>query len=127
MNSRSILVALVEKYYRKLGEKSLLGWDYARYIALRRWGYLSEREAWERIMPAARLLQRVFGSWRELGENYLVGQEFASLRERHPERHLDRATYQRPLDDPASPWRRHAWETNLDRPGAELRTAPGAR
>src|SRR5947208_742465 len=47
-------------HYPKLGKKSLLGWDYARYIALCRWGflvgYLSEQEAWDKIMPVARLL-----------------------------------------------------------------------
>src|SRR5256885_14286177 len=67
-------------HYSKLGKKSLVGWDYTRYIALCRWGYLlgylSEQEAWDKIMPAARLLQRTFSSWQDLGRNYMIGREF---------------------------------------------------
>jgi len=34
-DANSVLVA--RRYYRKLGSKSILGWDYARYISLCRW------------------------------------------------------------------------------------------
>ena len=27
-------------------------------------------------MPAARLLQKKFGSWKELGENYIIGRKY---------------------------------------------------
>ena len=73
---------MAKEYYKKLGEKSLLGWDYGRYICLCRWGYLvgwlNEQEAWEKIMPAAELLQKSFSSWEDLGRNYLIGRLFWS-------------------------------------------------
>lgn len=119
---------MVEKYYPTLGKKSLLGWDYARYISLCRWGYLvgylTEDEAWERIMPAAQALQRTFNSWKDLGENYLIGREFWSLSETEQSGQLYREAYQSLLNDPASPWQRNPWNTNLQpaRANRALRT-----
>lgn len=111
-------LAMVEKHYRKLGKKSLMGWDYGRYVWLCRSGYLvgylTEEEAWERIMYAARTLQSSFDSWKDLGENYLIGREFWSLHQTKESGDLFRDAYFRLLNDPASPWKRHAWETNLD-------------
>lgn len=111
-------LAMVDRHYEKLGKKSLLGWDYARYIALCRWGYLvgylSEEEAWERILPAARTLQSTFDSWKDLGENYLLGQEFVSFQRTEKDGQLYRAAYQKLLDDPGSPWNRFSWEMSLD-------------
>lgn len=44
----------------KLGKKSIIAWDYARYVSLCRWGHLvgfiTEDEAWQRIMPAVNLM-----------------------------------------------------------------------
>ena len=69
----------------KRRRNSLVGWDYCRYIMLCRCGYqvgfLSEEEAWGRIMPMARAIQAAFPSWSELGEDYLVGREFWSIAE----------------------------------------------
>jgi hypothetical protein len=115
-------LAVVEKHYRKLGKKSLLGWDYGRYVWLCRSGYLvgylTEEEAWERIMYAARTLQGSFDSWKDLGENYLIGREFWSLHQTKETGYLIRDAYFRMLNDPESPWKRHAWETNLNGPAA---------
>ena len=55
------------QHYRKRRRNSLVGWDYCRYIMLCRCGYqvgfLSEDEAWGRIMPMARAIQAAFPSW----------------------------------------------------------------
>jgi hypothetical protein len=56
-----------------------LAWDYCRlvwvggvsYVA----GYLTEEEAWQRILPAARAIQSDYSSWREMGEDYLRGRQ----------------------------------------------------
>lgn len=108
---------MVEKYYRALGKKSLLGWDYGRYISLCRWGYLvgylTEGEAWARILPAAQTLQRTFDSWKDLGENYLIGREFWSPHETKKNGPLYHEAYQKLLNDPASPWHRYAWDLDL--------------
>jgi hypothetical protein len=55
-------------------------WDFGRYINLCRWGvvsgWLTEQEAWDRIVPAARLLQASFTSWDEFAVDYIVGRNF---------------------------------------------------
>lgn len=106
--------------YARLGKKSLLGWDYARFVSLCRWGYLAgyltEDEAWQWIMPKARELQKTFDSWADLGENYLVGREFWSLEETMTHGWRYRAAYDRLLTNPDSPWVRFPW--NLDLGGA---------
>lgn len=65
-----------------VGKKSIIAWDYCRLIYLAecscRAGYLSEQEAWTEIMPAAKVIQSTFSSWREMGENYLLGRRFWS-------------------------------------------------
>ena len=115
-NANSLRVA--RRYYQKLGEQSLVGWDYARYISLCRWGYaagyLSEDEAWQRIMYAARVLQRTFGSWQELGENYLIGREFWSLHQTQKDGQAMRAVYLRLLNNSGSPWNRIPWALDLE-------------
>ncbi len=110
-------VAVVRRHHKALGGKSILGWDFSRYVALCRWGYaaelLTEEEAWRCIMPAARVLQRRFTSWSDLGENYLIGREFWSLSQTRQSGDLYRATYQTLLSDPGSPWNRHPWGLKL--------------
>lgn len=110
-------VAVVQRHHKALGDRSLLGWDYGRYVALCRWGYaagfLTEDDAWRCIMPAARLLQSHFGSWDELGENYLIGREFWSLSETQRSGDLYRATYQTLRSYAGSPWNRHPWRLDL--------------
>jgi uncharacterized protein DUF1266 len=58
----------------------LAAWDFGRYINLCRWGYvcgwLSEQEAWDRIIPAARLLQASYNSWGDFAQDYLLGRNF---------------------------------------------------
>jgi hypothetical protein len=111
-------LAMARTYYPKLGAKSLLGWDYARYVSLCRWGYLvgylREDEAWGLIMPAARVVQARFESWPDLGRNYLVGREYWSRRQMRDNGHLYRASYRALVNDPESPWNRHAWYLKLD-------------
>jgi len=111
-------VAVAQRQYTTLGGRSLLGWDYGRYVALCRWGYavgfLTEDDAWERMMRAARILQPRFGSWSELGENYLIGREFWSLRQTEKDGELYRASYQTLLSDPHSPWKRYPWNLSLE-------------
>ena len=58
-------IMVVKKYYKELGDKSLWGWDYSRDICLCRWGYMvgyiTEEEAWKRIMAVARILRSANG------------------------------------------------------------------
>lgn len=73
-------IKIVKNSYKSLGENGILAWDYCRYIALCRWGYLAgyidANEAWEYILPVARMLQQRFKSWDDIGENYMLGREY---------------------------------------------------
>ncbi len=119
-------ISVARKYFRKLGARSLVGWDYARYVSLCRWGYtagyLDEGEAWQGITHAAGILRRTFSSWRELGENYLIGREFWSPEETRRGGADYRATFQQLLSDPASPWNRVPWSLEIPEGAAPAST-----
>jgi hypothetical protein len=112
---------ITKEYYRKLGRKSLLGWDYSRYICICRWGYmagyLSEEEAWKRIMPVAKMLQKTFSSWEDLGKNYIIGRQFWSYKATQEAGYLFDDAYQRLLDMPTSPWNKYPWTMDLSDSG----------
>jgi hypothetical protein len=123
--NRVHIMKLMREYYRKHRENSLIGWDYSRYIMLCRWGYLvgfmSEGEAWRRIMPAARKIQTGFGSWAELGEDYLIGREFCSSQETANTGQLYRDIHRWLVNEPQSPWNRLPWRTELKAEAAAAR------
>jgi serine/threonine-protein kinase len=97
-----------------IGTKHLIAWDQTRLIGLAgrgvRVGFLSEAEAWSWIGPAAKRLQKTYGSWEELARHYRYGRRFwnPNVAGRSDE------LIARFLRDPASPWRRYAWQTDLD-------------
>jgi hypothetical protein len=105
------------RYYEELGDKGLYGWDYSRYICLCRWayvaGYISEQEAWKKIMPVARMLQKKFDSWSDLGRNYLIGRQFWSAEESERSGWECEDAYQRLLEMRSSPWNRFDWDMDL--------------
>ena len=104
-------------YYPLLGDKSLLGWDYSRYICLCRWGclvgYITEEQAWAKIMPVARMLQRTFDSWEDLGRNYLIGRRFWSQEYTEQSGDEYRDAFDRLMDMRSSPWNKYAWDMDL--------------
>ena len=59
---------------------SIKSWDLGRNVSLCRWGYevgfLSETEAWNKIMYYARLIQPLYRSWEEYGYTYAIGRIF---------------------------------------------------
>lgn len=58
----------------------ITAWDFGRFINLCRWGveceWITEQEAWDRIIPAARLLQASYASWDDYAADYLLGRNF---------------------------------------------------
>lgn len=110
-------IQVVSLNYKALGRKSILGWDYSRYVALCGWGYvagyLDENEAWEKIMPVARRLQTTFDSWEDLGNNYMIGRVYWSLKETVRGGTEMQKAYEKLYTDPASPWRRYPWKMPL--------------
>jgi hypothetical protein len=123
---------LVRDHYQRFGRNSLVAWDYCRYIMLCRWGYmlgfLTEGEAWRRIMPAARAIQSGFGSWAELGEDYLVGREFWSQEETARTGPMYRDIEARLVHEPRSLWNELPWGMELRASASSsARLAPGQR
>ncbi len=70
------------------------------------------------MMPAARILRQTFTSWRDLGENYLIGRQFWDPEEQVQTGSRYRQAFDRLLADPASPWNRVPWAVDLGRPPA---------
>lgn len=126
-DANSVMVA--HRYYEKYASQSITAWDYVRYISLCRWGvaagYISAEDAWPRVMYAAQILQQTFTSWRELGENYLVGREFWSLRQTKIDGEQMRAIYEKLLSDPGSSWNRIPWSLPLGPSGSTIESSPG--
>jgi hypothetical protein len=110
-------IRIARQYYEQLGDKGLYGWDYSRYIRLCRWayvaGYISEQEAWEKIMPVARMLQKKFDSYADLGRNYLIGRQFWSGGESERNGWEYDDAFQRLREMRSSPWNRFDWDMDL--------------
>jgi Protein of unknown function (DUF1266) len=108
---------IVRKDHRRSGEKGILAWDLVRYIALCRWGYLagylSEAEAWDYIMPAARRLQLTFASWQNLQSDFLIGRKYWSLQQTEKNGEAFRSIYELFIQDPNSPWNVNPWTMDL--------------
>ncbi len=125
-NANSVMVA--HRYYDRYSAQSISAWDYARYINVCRWGvtagYISEEEAWPRVMHAAQILQQTFTSWNEFGENYLIGREFWSLRQTKIDGQAMRTIYQGLLSRPGSPWNRIPWNLSLQQSDSQKPNTP---
>ncbi len=107
-------IAIVKKYRHKVGAKSIIGWDYSRYIFITRQsylcGYISQKEAWKHIMYAAGILHNTFSSWRELGENYLIGRQFWSAKDTAKDGYKYEDAVMMLLNMPSSPWVKLSWD-----------------
>ncbi|KAJ52368.1 hypothetical protein BD780_001197 [Clostridium tetanomorphum] len=73
---------VIRKYSKEVGQVGILGWDLSRLISITGWGYISGyldyNEANDIIMETARVVQRKFSSWEQIGKNYLIGYEYWS-------------------------------------------------
>lgn len=110
-------LAFVSRNRYKCGPKSLVAWDYCRYIMLCRLGYevgyITEDEAWEKMMHAARILQKTFDSWKDMGNDFFFGREFWSLKYTREDFKYYRPAFCRLLRDPKSPWNTISWNLDL--------------
>jgi hypothetical protein len=91
----------------------LIGWDLARYVALCRWGYaagyLTQEEAWKRMDPVVKDLQKAYTSWEELGEAYCIGYDcWRPGKGESTEKAFERL---KTADD--SPWKTTPWKLKL--------------
>ncbi len=108
---------VAREYYPTYQFQSLIGWDYARYINVCRWavaaGYITPEEAWPMVMNAARTLQMTFGSWQELGANYLAGRKFVPPNGVGVPIMSVQQAYNWLISASASPWQRIPWNLPL--------------
>jgi len=126
-HSRQDLVKTIRELLDDAESRNKIAWNYPRAVSLGRWGYavghITEDEAWDTIMRAALRLQHTFSSWQELGHAYVdarlmfYGNEIAIRRE-------SEWVYSSILLDPASPWRKYAWDLDL---GGDLVSANPAK
>jgi hypothetical protein len=104
---------------KNTGDKSIIGWDLVRYIwvASRAYaaGYLTEKEAWEKIAPVACRLQQAFSSWDEMENNYLIGRKFwsGSRPEDNKKMESKKVELLKPRNY-SSPWISIPWNTSLE-------------
>ncbi len=63
-------------------------------------------------MPAAKLLQKKFSSWEDLGYNYLLGRRFWMVDPKN-QAAFDEAALKLLVRDPKSPWKSIRWKTKL--------------
>jgi hypothetical protein len=114
-NSKLMAALSLGKPKRKVVD--ITAWDYGRYISLCRWGYqagyITEEEAWERIFPAARYLQKSYSSWNEYAEDYLRGREFWSLTQTIMNGYIHREVAAKLLADPKGIWNSASWGVSL--------------
>lgn len=110
-------IRIARKYYNELGDKSILGWDYCRYICLCRWGYscgyIDEKEAWNLMTSVAKEIQKKFRSWQEYGQNYLIGRQFWSHQYTLSQGDLFMDALKRLTENADSPWNTLPWDQNL--------------
>lgn len=114
-------IDLLERFYPSLGAKSLRGFDLARYVMLCRAAYnadyFSEAQVWELIYPQALEVQKIFASWMELGNNYIIGTSFISFSEYNKDKSLLEDTLRHLSTDANSPWVQLPWNLDLSRTG----------
>jgi tetratricopeptide (TPR) repeat protein len=108
---------VVDEYAPTFGDRGILAWDLVRYICLCRWGYLvgylDEEEAYRMMMPVAARLQTTYGSWKQMGEEYLIGRKFWNEDEwkQGEDRYIELTKLL--VNCKSSPWVYLPWKTKL--------------
>jgi ankyrin repeat protein len=105
----------IRENYLKWKDKIGLGWTLCVYANLVNRGftlhYLDENQAWDLLLANAREVQGNFGSWREMGDNFLDGREISSeTRDNQFEACLQLLLNPK---DANSPWNQLPWKTDL--------------
>lgn len=110
---------VVKEYGEKFGSRGIRAWDLSRSIAICRWGYrcgyLTRQEAFDLIMPHAKLIQETYSSWKQFAFEYYVGRLFWDKKIYLEDKNRTELNVHQLLNDPQSPWRRLDWNTPLDK------------
>jgi hypothetical protein len=127
IHARQDLTETIHDLLEDASTRNKIAWNYPRVVSLARWGHavghITEVEAWAVIMPTAQRLQHTFFSWQELGRAYVDARQLF-FRDDVGVRRESEWLYRSILLDPASPWRKYAWDLDL---GGDLVTASPAK
>ena len=112
------LVRFVSKHLDQLQRSQLHGFDLGRLAMLARFSlaaeYIDETEAWTWIMGASVKLQENLDSWKELGDDFILGCEFLRLSGGY---NITDKAFEALLwltQSRRSPWNRLPWQASLD-------------
>lgn len=107
----------LEEHQPSLRRHLILAWDLCRLIGVARTavkaGFLDEATAWGFILPAARALRGEYGSWRELGDDSLLGYRYWDDHQQVESLMLTRVEWLK--QSPDSPWNKLDWEVLIPR------------
>lgn len=110
-------VEMIQENRHNVRYLSFMAWDYLRLIDLCRQGfvagYLDEKEAWNKIMAAAQVLQTRYESWKDMGENFLHAREFWSIAEVNRDGAMYEKAFKDLLTQAESPWNLIPWDLSL--------------
>ena len=114
--SRQDLTQSIYDLREDAGTRNKIARNYPRVVSLARWGYavghITEVEAWTVIMATAQRLQHTFSSWQEMGRAYVDARRLF-YNDDLDIRRENEWLYRSILLDPASPWRKYAWDLDL--------------
>lgn len=102
------------KAYEEKGEDAISAWDYSRVIMLLSScyyvGYYDEKEALDRSLEAARMIQMKYDSWDAFTDSYMMGYEYWAGESSE----MRRLVYEILLEEPDSPYRLD-WNMKLEK------------
>jgi hypothetical protein len=106
------LGAFLEDRREALERHRIRAWDLGRLIDTARSahaaGYLDEEVAWEWLLLAGGRIRQMYTSWRDFGEDYILGAEFfGEITRMSPEAHVTMVRWL--MDEERSPWKRVAF------------------
>ena len=107
-------LAFLSLNYDRCRSHSFDAWDLGRCVALARWGYgagfISEDEAWAEIGRIAKEAHERYSSWKDFGEDYVLGRAVWAAGFDQELRYYTaaKAICDRLLE-PGNPWRDLAW------------------
>ena len=111
--SRILYTALI-KDIPGMRERTLRAWDWGRSVSLCRWGFnagfLSEEEAWEKILAYRVKILGYYNSWEDFTANYALGRMFWNAYSSDKDGYIDKAneifeSYNRLIHTQDSIWR----------------------
>ncbi len=96
-----------------LNANGILAWDMGRFVTVTGWGYLagyiSEKEAEEKISTILPMTQRSFQSWEEYAISYRAGRKFWNEKKAVQEEVRLDEIISKLLNDPQGMWNQNPW------------------